>query len=139
MKIVIDSNRVLAAMIKESTTRELLFDHFFEFIAPDFILTEVQKYKQRILDASKISENDFALLVTLIFEHITIIPQEEYQSYLSIEHEIHDTKDFPYIAVCLALQAEGIWSHDPDFLQQKEVKVFTNFHLLTFSGKAKKS
>jgi len=33
MKIVIDSNRVIAALIKESTTREILFDKNFEFIA----------------------------------------------------------------------------------------------------------
>jgi len=33
MKVVIDSNRVLAAMIKDSTTRGILLDIFFEFVA----------------------------------------------------------------------------------------------------------
>lgn len=40
MRIVIDANRILAAMIKESTTREIVFNRFFEFIAPDFVLSE---------------------------------------------------------------------------------------------------
>ena len=43
MKIVIDSNRVIAALIKESTTRELLFNENFEFYAPDLTITEITK------------------------------------------------------------------------------------------------
>ena len=49
MKIVIDSNRVIAAMIKESTTRHILLNQFFEFIAPDYLISEVRKYEDKII------------------------------------------------------------------------------------------
>ena len=49
MKIVIDSNRVIASLIKEGTTREILFDKKFEFFAPEFIKSEIDKYKEDYL------------------------------------------------------------------------------------------
>ena len=37
MKIIIDSNRVIAALMKNSTTREILFNKNFEFFAPEYV------------------------------------------------------------------------------------------------------
>ena len=48
MKLVIDANRVIAALIKQSTTRELLLDMAFEFIAPDFLKTELERHREEI-------------------------------------------------------------------------------------------
>ena len=47
---------------------------------------------------------------------------------------LEDKRDLPYLAVCLAVQSEGIWTHDTDFLKQKKVKVFTNKDMLKFVG-----
>lgn len=49
MKVVIDSNRVIAALIKDSTTRLILNDENFEFVTPDFTITEVEEHKEEIL------------------------------------------------------------------------------------------
>ncbi len=43
MKVIIDSNRVIAALIKGSTTRGILFDKNFEFFAPEHIENEIHK------------------------------------------------------------------------------------------------
>ncbi len=131
MRIVIDSNIVIAAMIKESTTRKILLNSFFEFIGPDYLLLEVRKYKDRIIEAVDIGENEFEILLSLIFSNITLIPEEEYcELFNSLESK--DFKDLPYIAVCIKMKAEGIWSHDPHFLEQEKIKVFTNINLLGF-------
>mgnify|MGYP001584687135 CR=1 FL=1 len=45
MKVVIDSNRVIASLLRDSTTREILYNRRFDFIAPEFIKVEIQKYK----------------------------------------------------------------------------------------------
>lgn len=138
MKIVLDSNRVLAAMIKDSTTREILFDTFFEFIAPDFILTEIRENEGKIIKTANITKGEFEILLALIFEHITIIPETEYDKFVkSIKDEITDAEDISYIAVCLASDAHGIWTHDSHFDKQDKVKVFTNISMLELSGKAK--
>ena len=43
MKIVIDNNRVVAALVKDSTTRQILFDKMFEFVSPDHIIKRDRK------------------------------------------------------------------------------------------------
>ena len=58
MKIVIDSNRAIAALIKDSTTRKILFDNIFEFIAPSHILVEINNYKSTIIQKIGITESD---------------------------------------------------------------------------------
>ena len=134
MKIVIDSNRVLAAMIKESTTREILFDKTFEFIAPEYIESEIRKYKDRVINAANITEDEFEILLALIFENITIVPENGYVGMIEkLKGKIKDPKDLAYIATCIATNAEGIWTHDPHFKDQKEVKVFTNIYMLKLS------
>ncbi len=138
MRIVIDSNRVLAAMIKESTTREIIFDSFFEFVAPDFLLSEAWKHEERVIKAAEMTKDEFEILLALIFEHITILPKAEYSEFIEgLQEEITDTKDVPYIAACLTSKTEGIWTHDPHFKEQQKVKVFTNIDMLRMSGKAK--
>lgn len=46
---------------------------------------------------------------------------------------IEDEKDIPYLAVCLACNVYGIWTHDPDFLKQKKVKILANIDMLRLS------
>ena len=140
MRIVIDSNRVLAAMVKDSTTREILFDEFFEFLAPEHIIAETTKHKERIINASGLAEEEFEILASLIFERITIIPEAEYREIFSeLKNEIRDQNDLPYFASAIMVNADGIWTHDEDFLEQKRVKIFTNIDMLRISGKDKGS
>src|SRR3989344_9662725 len=131
MKIVIDSNRAIAALIKDSTTREVLFDEYFEFFAPDYIMTEIHKHENHIVKVAEITKEEFETLISLIFEPIKLIPQTEYNEFLEkYKSVIQDEKDVPYIAVCFACNAEGVWTHDPHFLEQKIIKVFTNIDML---------
>ena len=137
MKIVVDSNRIIAAMIKDSTTREIILDSFFDFITPEYILIEINKYKNNIIEIAKITKEEFEILLVLMFESVTIIPANEYESFINVfKKEINDHKDLPYMAVCLSNKADGIWSHDTDFLQQKKIKIFTNIDLLKLSDKS---
>ena len=48
MKILIDTNRIIAALVKESTTRSILMDETFQFVTPDFTLTEMNEHKEEI-------------------------------------------------------------------------------------------
>ncbi len=137
MKIVVDSNRIIAALIKDSTTRGIILDSFFEFITPDYILVEIRKYEAYVMKSAKISKEEFEILLNIIFENTTIIPEIEYKTFIdNLKKEIKDQKDLSYIAVCLSSNAYGIWSHDTDFLQQKKVKVLTNVDMLKLSGKS---
>lgn len=133
MKIVVDSNRAIAALIKDSTTREILYNKEFEFFAPEYIKSDIGRYKNEIIQKAEITNDEFEVLLPLIFEHIIIISKNEYQEFIGeLQNEISDPDDVAYLAVCLFIHAEGIWTHDPHFNEQKKVRVFTNIDMLSF-------
>ncbi len=61
MRLVIDSNRVMAALLKNSLTREILLDSRFEFYSPDYLLTELRKHKNYPLGKAKMNTKQFAV------------------------------------------------------------------------------
>ena len=70
-------------------------------------------------------------MLSIIFSNITLIPEEEYcELFNSLMFK--DPKDLPYLATCVKMKAEGIWTHDPHFLEQNKIKIFTNINLLEF-------
>ena len=140
MKILIDTNRIIAALSKEGTTRDILFDNFFEFVTPDHTINEIEKHKDELKKKTKLSDEEFDVLLALLFERVTIIPRSEFEGFIyQCRNEISDPDDVPHLAACVATKAEGIWAHDPHFKEQKKVRVFTNIDMLSISGKAEKS
>lgn len=53
MKLVIDTNRIIAALIKNSVSREIIFDEQFDFIAPDYSLVEIRNHQNEIIKKLK--------------------------------------------------------------------------------------
>lgn len=131
MKIVVDANRVIASLIKDSTTREILFNNYFEFFAPSFIKTELYKYRKEIIKKAGIKKENFDFLIGLFFEKIKIINKDAYIQFSKhFSNEIVDIKDVPYLAVCLHTKSRGIWTHDFHFKRQNKVKVFSNIDMM---------
>ena len=125
MKLVIDTNSIISALIKNGISRRIILLPAIEFITPDHTLTEISKYKKIICKKAKITSNEFNILFNLIFEYITIIPKEEYKAYfVSARKLIDDIDDVPFIALCLASKADGIWSDDTHFKTQKNILIF---------------
>jgi len=125
MKLVIDTNIIISALIKKGISRRIIFSPLINFIAPDYTLQEISKYEKLICKKAKLKHNEFKLLLNLIFEHITIIPKEEYKDLLSYAKTlIEDIDDVPFIALCLASKADGIWSDDAHFKTRKEIIIF---------------
>ncbi len=133
MKVVIDSNRVIAALIKDSTTRLIIRSARFNFYAPSFIKSEIYKYKKEILEKSRLNSEEFNSLLENIFKRINIIQAEKYDLFFKdSKNSTIDPKDFSYFAVCTLCSAEGIWTHDPHFREQKNIRIFTNIDMLEF-------
>ncbi len=133
MKIVVDSNRIIAALISDGTTRELIFNKEFEFFAPDYMKIEIEKYKDEIIEKAGLQEDEFDVLFSILFDKIKILSLKEYEGYLKeFSESLSDFKDVAYLAVCKKINAEGIWTHDSGFREQKVVKVFSNIDLLNY-------
>lgn len=138
MKVLIDTNRIIAALIKNGTARIILFDESFEFVTPDYTIIEILNHKEELKRKTRLSSEEFDILLSMILEPITILPKCDYENFIEkCKNDISDPDDIPHLAACLAVKAEGIWAHDPHFLEQHKAKVFTNIDMLKLSGKAK--
>lgn len=136
MKIVADINRIIAALVKWGTTREILFDKNFEFITPDYTIIEIRKHGEELKNKTNQTNEEFEILLKLIFEHIKIIPESEYKDFIEdCKNDIRDLDDVPILATAIATKADGIWAHDLHFQEQKKCKVFTNIDMLKMNRK----
>ena len=132
MKILIDTNIIIAALIKNNKAREVILSGKFEFVSPEFVLEEVNKYKKYICDKAKISSEVFDLVVNIIFEKITLVPKEEYDEFIEESREImeRDVKDIPYVSCYFAMNCNYLWTNDLDFTGKKELKLISIKELL---------
>ncbi len=125
MKIVLDTNIILSALIKDSLTRKIIKSAEFEFFAPSFSLSEINKYKKYVCEKSLLTEKQFDVLLKNLFESIDIVPISFYENHLDDSKKlISDVKDVPFLACAIALSAD-IWSDDMDFQKQKKIKIYT--------------
>lgn len=131
MKLIIDANIIVAALIRDSKARQVIVSGEFELFSPDFILEEVYKYKEYICSKSGLVKEEFELLIALVFEHVTIIPSQSYGSKIGDAKVIMaDANDVPYVACYWALECEAIWTSDKDFEGKKGIKTTTTAELL---------
>jgi predicted nucleic acid-binding protein len=139
MKLVIDTSSIISALIKNGISRRIIVSPIIQFVTPDHSLKEISKYKEFICKKAKINSNEFEIILNLLFEKITIIPKEEYEEfYDSAKTLIADINDIPFIALCLALKADGIWSDDSHFKTKKEITIYRTRELaLAFKPRKK--
>lgn len=135
MKIVIDANRIIASLIKDGDSRKILLSKNFDFISPDHALSEIYKYEEEIMRKADINHEEFKILFSLIFENISVISEENYKDYLEKARKlIEDIDDVPFIAVYLALKADGIWSDDSHFIDKESLRIFRTQKMLEFNN-----
>ncbi len=138
MKLVIDSNRIMAGLIKDSLTRQIIFNEEFDFIAPDYVITEIEKYRQYLIEKSKLTDREFDITLLSILERIELIPSDVFIDHLELAEEIMkdiDIKDSPFLALGLAAKAGGIWSEDKDFDRQIKLKRYSTKELYDLANK----
>ncbi len=131
MKLVLDSNIVFSALIKKSTTRNIILSDVFELHAPEYIFNEITKHKELLLKKSKMNEEEFDALLLLLQKHIRLVPKEKYNENMALAEDILkdiDVTDSPFLALALALNCK-IWSNDGHFKQQDKVEVHTTKEL----------
>lgn len=88
MEIVIDSNILFSALIKDSTTRRIILNYKGFFLFPEFIFEEMEKHKVELLGKSGMNNNDFNRLLSLILKKVVIISNEVLNSYKKESLEI---------------------------------------------------
>ena len=72
-KYVIDANILFSAFISGKELYTLLFSEYTIYL-PDFAFLELEKYKQRIIKKTKLTEHEFQEFVLRLLKDVTVIP-----------------------------------------------------------------
>jgi len=135
MKLIIDTNIFFSGLLRDSTTRKILFHPEYDFYIPDFFLFE---YKEYLLKKSRMDKLEFKQLIKKFLKKIHLVPIKEYMGELKNAEKIIgdiDEKDIPFIALAKAIKNDGIWSNDKHFKKQSKVRVYNTYDLfLIFSA-----
>ncbi len=126
MKLIVNTNRVIAALVRDSLSRKILFHSDAEFLGIRFSDEEVGRHKAVLLEKARINEEEFGRLLAKINSQIVFLDDElillHMDEAVRIMSDI-DPDDAPFIAAALATGAD-IWSDDTHFFRQKKIRVW---------------
>jgi predicted nucleic acid-binding protein len=133
MILIIDSNILISALIRDSTTRKILIESSWQFCYPEQSFHEVRKYKNLVLEKSGMTEQEYTEVLNRLLKHITLIPEEIMQHKLKEADDLLgkiDPDDVIFLATALSLDNSNIWSDDGHFEKQSKVRTFKTEHIV---------
>lgn len=126
MRFVVDTNVIISAIIRDSTTRRILLHPKFEFYIPEFVFIEMENNLNEILERSGFSKEEYQSVVGTVTSQITVMPKTEFAEYIPKAKRIMeniDEEDTSFLALAIYLGVD-IWSEDDDFQKQNVVKAW---------------
>jgi predicted nucleic acid-binding protein len=136
MLLVVDANIIFSALIRGGKTLDIFLLNKrakkFEFVAPEYLLVEVEKHVDEIAEKSKLSIDELEKLFGFLEKEIEFIPFEEFRDLREKAEQVSpDLDDVQYFALALKLNS-AMWSNDKALKQQAVVKVFSTEELLNY-------
>lgn len=128
MNIVLDTNIIIAALLKDATVRKILLEQKHEFYLPEYALKELARYTPEIIARAAVPEGSMENVLTEILRYVQLIPDHHLKRHMPLAESIMkdiDSRDASFIAACFAVHADGILSFDNHFRQQHAVRVFS--------------
>lgn len=132
MKLVVDANVVMSALIADSITRKLLVTLEPDLLTPAIIHDELETHEDLIVEKSGMEIDRVRQFIELLFGSIETVPAGEFHDHIEpAEAAIAETDpdDVLYVACALGCDA-GIWSDDSDFDEQDLVPVYTTSEVI---------
>ena len=92
MKLVVDANVVISALIADSKTRELIVTLEPDLLTPEFVYDEIENYTELIVQKSGMSPERVAQFIDLLFQSIEAVPAQKFYPHIEeAEAAIGDT------------------------------------------------
>ena len=133
MILVIDSNILLAGLIKDSTVRKIIVESGWEFYYPEMSFHEVREYKDMVLEKSGMNEEEYNELLKHLLKHITLVPEEQIKPKIEESNKLLgkvDPDDVVFLATAFSIENSKIWSDDPHLEKQNKVRLFKTKHIV---------
>jgi len=133
MKLIIDSNAIMSALIKDSKSREIVLESGFEFYHPEISLRNIIKHEDEIIKKADVSKKQFKEIYNVLLEKILLIKTENFLANLEEAKLIMghiEIEDVPFIALALSIPNDGIWTDDEHFQKQNRIKIYTTSDII---------
>jgi len=116
MTVIVDTNILFASLrSKNSIFRKILLNREFTFYSPNFLVVEIFKHKERILEKAKTDEEEVYEFLNKVLQRIHFINEEMITKENAIKGfefcKDVDEKDTPFVALAIELNAE-LWTRD---------------------------
>ena len=133
MKVIVDANIVFSGILNSNgKIGDLLINSkkYFDFIAPDFLRTEIYKHHSRLskisgMTTEQVREAEFQICKDIIFISEEQIKESTWLTAEKLVADI-DPKDTHYVAYAKHFRCK-IWSGDKQLIKGLARKKFTNF------------
>ena len=132
MNLVIDTNVLMSAVIKDSITRKLIIGAKINILFPEQIFKELKNNEEEILKKSKLTKSEYNELLNRLLTYVKIIPTETLNPYKEKALEISktiDINDTLFFATALAFKDSIIWSNDKKLKDQDKIKVMNTLEI----------
>jgi predicted nucleic acid-binding protein len=129
--VVVDTNILFSALLRQGTRfAELLLGSEFEFFVCESVLVELFRRKDKLVRASKLSEEEVVQFYSILLRQVTLykealIPDVNWQAAYALCRTV-DASDTPHVA--LALAVDGVlWTGDKRLREHLEQQGFHRF------------
>lgn len=118
MRVVVDANVVLSAMLRDGAVRHALASTDAHLFAPAFLKQELGKHLGTMARRAGVKKADAQAALEGLLADVIWVGEEAIERSWKQAHRAlakTDPKDVPYLAAALAVHADAIWSFDTDF------------------------
>ena|SRR3989344_2270396 len=133
MILIVDTNILLAGLIKDSKVRKIIVESEWEFYYPESSFHEVRKYKDLVIEKSGMNEKEYNKLLSCFLKYIKLVSEEQIKEKIQEADKILrdiDPDDVIFLAAALSIENSKIWSDDSHLKEQKKVLVFNTKDLI---------
>lgn len=119
--------------MRESTTRRLLVLGGHELHTPEYVFEEIDAHWSELRNRSGVPQDAFREALRILRAHMVEHDSQAYAPHSKDAERILndlDMKDVPYVALALAIAADGIWTEDRDLRKQTAVRIVRTVDLV---------
>ncbi|PLW80678.1 hypothetical protein C0585_01405 [Candidatus Woesearchaeota archaeon] len=124
MNIIVDTNVLLSALIKDSITRKIIMNSNWKFYYPEISFHEIRKYKELVKKKAKLNEEEYTKLISTLLKNIRLVSKEQIIEHLEEAKKIFleiDPDDVAFIATSLSIKDSIIWTNDKGYEKQDKI------------------
>lgn len=132
MRIVLDTNILIAGLLRDAVTRRILLHPGMSFVVPEHALAETERHLPEVAQRMRVPVAQAHVALGMLLERVEVVPQGVYAHAVKDAEDLlrgRDLDDAPFLALALALGLP-LWTRDKDLHGQPHVTILTTRDLL---------